>query len=123
MWTSSVAGICDLVCEFLHILESCSDPGQLTSTVVNVSLVSQVACAFKVGFPFRLIYSSPWRFGFRIPICVQSITPIAVGNIYMLCHIRLASISSWLGVGNLIHSFDCATMLFITLSTVRDTVA
>ncbi|CAH1964336.1 unnamed protein product [Acanthoscelides obtectus] len=41
----------------------------------------------------------------------------------MLCHIRLASISSRLVVGNLIHSFDCATMLFTTLSTVRDTVA
>ncbi|CAH2008254.1 unnamed protein product [Acanthoscelides obtectus] len=39
------------------------------------------------------------------------ITPIAVGNLYMLYHIRL------------IHSFDCATMLFTTLSTDRDTVA
>ncbi|CAH1978272.1 unnamed protein product [Acanthoscelides obtectus] len=90
---------CDIVCEFLHILESCTDPGLLTSTLVNISLASQVACTFKVGFPFRLIYSSPWRFGFRIPICVQSITPIAVGNLYMLCHIRFGlhqfMVGSW----------------------------
>ncbi|CAH1994168.1 unnamed protein product [Acanthoscelides obtectus] len=38
---------CDLVCEFLHILESCTDPGQLTSTHVNISLALQVACTFK----------------------------------------------------------------------------
>ncbi|CAH2001888.1 unnamed protein product [Acanthoscelides obtectus] len=41
----------------------------------------------------------------------------------LLCHIRLASISSWLVAGNLIHPFDCATMLFTTLSTVPDTIA
>ncbi|CAH1966223.1 unnamed protein product [Acanthoscelides obtectus] len=50
---------------------------QLTSTLGNISLVSEVAYTFKVGFPFRLIYSSAGRFGFRIPICVQSITPTA----------------------------------------------
>ncbi|CAH1988611.1 unnamed protein product [Acanthoscelides obtectus] len=36
------------VCEFLHILESCTDPGQLTSTLVNISLASQVTCTFKL---------------------------------------------------------------------------
>ncbi|CAH1970124.1 unnamed protein product [Acanthoscelides obtectus] len=50
---------------------------------------------------------------------VQSITPIAVGNLYMLCHIRLASISSWLVAEDLMHSCDCATMLFTTLSTAE----
>ncbi|CAH2006182.1 unnamed protein product, partial [Acanthoscelides obtectus] len=39
---------CDLVCEFLHFLESCNDPGQLTSTLVNILAASQVACTFKV---------------------------------------------------------------------------
>ncbi|CAH1960731.1 unnamed protein product [Acanthoscelides obtectus] len=38
----------DLVSEFLHILESCTHPGQLTSTFVNISLASQVACTFKI---------------------------------------------------------------------------
>ncbi|CAH2015933.1 unnamed protein product [Acanthoscelides obtectus] len=40
---------CDLVCEFLHTLESCTDPGQLTSTFVKIYLASQVACTFKLG--------------------------------------------------------------------------
>ncbi|CAH1988446.1 unnamed protein product [Acanthoscelides obtectus] len=38
------------LCKFLHILEPCTDPDQLTSTLVNISLASQVAYTFKVGF-------------------------------------------------------------------------
>ena len=59
-----------LTSEFFHIRASCADPGQLTSTLVKISLASQVACIFSVVLPLRLTYTSPWTLGFSMPIWV-----------------------------------------------------
>ncbi|CAH2004072.1 unnamed protein product [Acanthoscelides obtectus] len=54
------------ISEFFHIRESCTDPGQETSTLVNSSFELHVACTFILAKFFLFTYLSACINGFRI---------------------------------------------------------